>query len=95
MANKKRNSANIPSDRSIYEEMAEELDELAMVPTDVLAAWVTDRSPPPVGDDVRRSAGVDRRGRAGPGTGDPDVWSRRRRFRLEASPTGRSSDERS
>jgi WhiB family transcriptional regulator, redox-sensing transcriptional regulator len=43
MANKKRNSANIPSDRSIYEEMAEELDELAMVPTDVLAAWVTDR----------------------------------------------------
>src|SRR5688500_11847593 len=43
MANAKRNSTDIPCDRSVYEQMADELDELAMVPTDVLAAWVTDR----------------------------------------------------
>jgi WhiB family redox-sensing transcriptional regulator len=43
MANKKRDSANIPSDRSGWEWLAGELDELAMVPTEILADWVTDR----------------------------------------------------
>jgi WhiB family redox-sensing transcriptional regulator len=43
MANEKRDSANIPSDRSVWEQMADELDELAVVPTEVLADWVTAR----------------------------------------------------
>ncbi len=43
MANEKHDSANIPSDRSVWEQMADELDELAVVPTEVLADWVTAR----------------------------------------------------
>lgn len=43
MGNEKRDGANIPSDRSDWEQMADELDELAVVPTEVLADWVTAR----------------------------------------------------
>jgi WhiB family transcriptional regulator, redox-sensing transcriptional regulator len=125
MANAKRNSANIPCDRSVYEQMADELDELAMVPTDVLAAWVTDRGrclwestfgdPPEwTGEDepdrelaTRMCAGcpvraeclelelqvgsVDTVGVWGALNEDDRralhaVWSRRRRFLLEAMP---------
>jgi WhiB family redox-sensing transcriptional regulator len=43
MANEKRDSANIPSDRGVWEQVADELDELAVVPTEVLADWVTAR----------------------------------------------------
>lgn len=61
MRNNEQDAANIPSDVSTYEQMAEDLDELMMVPTDVLADWVTARGrclwestfgePPWVGED--------------------------------------------